>query len=193
MSEVMPLATLSFETPSDWEAWLANHHANTQGLWLKIAKSGTGIRSVTYAEALDIALCFGWIDGQKSALDDQHWLQKFTPRRPKSGWSKVNRQKVEALIAAGKMRPAGQHQVDLAKADGRWDVAYDSQSASTIPPDFQREMERYPGALTFFQTLDSANRYAFLYRIQTAKRPETRAARIQQFATMLSRHEKIHT
>lgn len=193
MSEPVALATLSFESQGDWAVWLDDHHADTPGLWLKIAKSGAGIRSVTYLGALEVALCYGWIDGQKAARDEQYWLQKFTPRRPKSGWSKVNRQKVEALIAAGKMRPAGQHQVDLAKADGRWDAAYDSQSASTIPPDFQREMERYPGALTFFQTLDSANRYAFLYRIQTAKRPETRAARIQKFAAMLSRHEQIHT
>jgi uncharacterized protein YdeI (YjbR/CyaY-like superfamily) len=186
------LPILAFATQREWEAWLEAHHADSPGLWLKIAKKGAEARSVTYAEALESALCFGWIDGQKAALDDPHWLQKFTPRRPKSVWSRVNCAKAEALIAAGRMRPAGLRQVEFAKADGRWDAAYDSQRAITIPPDFQRALDAHPEAYAFFMSLDSANRYAILWRIQTAKRPATRAARIATFIEMLSRHEKIH-
>ena len=186
------LPTLSFETQHEWETWLDHHHADSPGLWLKIAKKGAGTRSVSYAEALESALCYGWIDGQKAALDEQHWLQKFTPRRPKSGWSKVNRKNAEALLAAGRMRLAGLRQIELAKADGRWETAYDAQSTITVPPDFQRELDEHPEAKAFFASLDSANRYAVLYRIQTAKKSATRAARIQTFIEMLLQHQKIH-
>ncbi len=186
------LPILSFENQADWEAWLKEHHAEAKGIWLQIAKKGSGRQSVDYAEALESALCYGWIDGQKAAFDDQYWLQKFTPRGAKSKWSQVNREKAEALIVAGRMQPAGRRQVDLAKADGRWDTAYASQSQIAIPGDFQIELDRNPKAKEFFDTLNSVNRYAILYRIQDAKKPETRAARIQKFITMLANNEKIY-
>jgi uncharacterized protein YdeI (YjbR/CyaY-like superfamily) len=192
MNETNPLPTLSFASQREWDAWLDAHHTEAPGLWLKLAKKEAGIPSVTYAEALESALCYGWIDGQKAACDGQHWLQKFTPRRPKSVWSRVNREKAEALIAAGRMRPGGLRQVELARADGRWDAAYDSQRTITVPPDLQQELDRHPEAQAFFKTLNSQNRYAILYRIQSAKRPETRAARIQKFVEMLSRGETIY-
>lgn len=192
MNDANPLQTLAFATQEEWEAWLEAHHADIAGLWLKIAKSGAGTRSVSYAEALEGALCYGWIDGQKAALDDYYWLQKFTPRRPKSVWSKINRQKAEALVAAGRMRPSGLRQVDLAKADGRWKAAYDGQATIAVPPDLRSELDQHTVAAAFFSTLDSRNRYAILYRIQSAKTPETRAARIRKFVEMLSRHEKIY-
>ena len=180
------------ESQQAWEAWLETHQADTPGVWLKMAKKATGIRSVTYAEAVESALCFGWIDGQSKSLDESHWIQKFTPRRAKSNWSSVNREKVTALIAAGRMRPAGQRQIDLAKADGRWDAAYDPQRTIEVPPDLQSAFDAHPEARAFFETLDGRNRYAVLYRIQTAKRPETRAARIQKFAEMLAQGQKIY-
>lgn len=186
------LATLAFATQQDWEAWLDEHHAETPGLWLKIAKQAAGRPSVTYAEALESALCYGWIDGQKATFDDAHWLQKFTPRRARSGWSRVNREKATALIAAGRMRPAGLNEVERAKADGRWDAAYDSQRAITVPADLQSALDAEPEAKAFFATLDSHNRYAVLYRIQTAKKPETRAARIQTFVEMLAQRRKLY-
>ncbi len=186
------LPILSFETQQDWETWLKKHHSEAAGIWLKLAKKDAGIASLTYAEALESALCYGWIDGQKASFDHQCWLQKFTPRRPKSIWSKVNREKATALIAAGRMQPAGLRQVELAKADGRWDQAYASQSRTTIPADFQSGLDRNPEAQAFFRTLDGANRYAFLFRIQTAKRAETRSARIRKFIEMLLKHEKLH-
>jgi uncharacterized protein YdeI (YjbR/CyaY-like superfamily) len=186
------LATLAFATQQDWEAWLDEHHAETPGLWLKIAKQAAGRPSVTYAEALESALCYGWIDGQKASFDDAHWLQKFTPRRARSGWSRVNREKATALIAAGRMRPAGLNEVERAKADGRWDAAYDSQRAITVPADLQSALDAEPEAKAFFATLDSHNRYAVLYRIQTAKKPETRAARIQTFVEMLAQRRKLY-
>lgn len=186
------LPTLHFETQQGWEAWLDAHHADVAGVWLQIAKKTAGTPSVTYAEALDSALCYGWIDGQKASLDDAHWLQKFTPRRPKSAWSRVNCEKATALIAAGRMQLAGQRQVELAKADGRWEAAYDSQSTITVPADLQQELDARPDAKVFFGTLDSRNRYTILYRIQTAKKAETRAARIQKFVEMLSQRQKIY-
>ena len=192
MSNTEALPTLPFETPSAWEAWLREHHADARGVWLKLAKKEAGIPSISYAEALDVALCYGWIDGQKAACDAQFWLQKFTPRGPKSIWSKINCDKATALIAAGAMQPAGLRQVELARADGRWDAAYASQRTITIPDDLQRELDQHPQAQAFFKTLNSANRYAILFRIHTAKKPETRAARIRTFIEMLSRGEKIH-
>jgi len=184
--------TVACETQQAWEAWLEEHHAETLGVWLKMAKKATGISSVTYAEAVEGALCYGWIDGQSKSLDDTHWLQKFTPRRARSGWSKVNREKVTALIAAGRMRPAGLRQIELAQADGRWDAAYDPQRTIEVPPDLQRAFDAKPEAQAFFETLDGRNRYAVLYRIQTAKKPETRAARIQKFVEMLAQGQKIY-
>lgn len=186
------LSTLLFATQQEWETWLDEHHAESKGAWLKIAKKQAGTSSVSYAEALDSALCYGWIDGQKAALDEQYWLQKFTPRRPKSAWSKVNCDKAEVLLAQGSMRAAGLRQVELAKADGRWDQAYAPQSKITIPEDLQSELDKHPDAQAFFNMLDSVNRYAILYRIQTAKKAETRAARIKKFVDMLLRSEKIY-
>jgi uncharacterized protein YdeI (YjbR/CyaY-like superfamily) len=189
-TDILPI--LLFETQQDWEAWLNEHHGEAAGIWLKLAKKDADTASLTYAEALESALCYGWIDGQKASFDLQHWLQKFTPRRPQSIWSKVNRAKAAALIAAGRMQPAGLRQVELAQADGRWNRAYASQSNITIPADFQSELDKNPEAQAFFSSLDGANRYAILFRIQTAKRAETRSARMQKFIEMLSRHEKIH-
>lgn len=192
MKNTEQLPTISFASQQEWEQWLAGHHADAAGVWLKIARRESGIASVSYAEALDSALCYGWIDGQKAAFDEQYWLQKFTPRRAKSGWSKVNCEKASALIDAGRMQPAGLRQVELAQADGRWERAYDSQSKIGIPADFQSELDNNEQARAFFNTLDSANRYAILYRIQTAKKPETRSVRIHKFIDMLAKHEKIH-
>ena len=184
------LPIIPFASPGDWEAWLAEHHATSDGLWLKISKKDSGISSVTYAEALDVALCYGWIDGQKGKFDDDYYLQRFTPRRPRSKWSKINRGKVTKLIEEGKMKPAGLREVEKAKADGRWDAAYESQSNATVPEDLQRELDKNPAAAAFFETLNSTNRYAILYRIEEAKKPETRTRRIEKFVAMLSKHEK---
>lgn len=186
------LPILPFASQEDWERWLTEHHQTSKGLWLKIAKKDTGIDTVTYAEALDAALCHGWIDGQKGALDDTFWLQKFTPRGPRSKWSKINREKAEVLIEAGRMKPAGLAAVEQARSDGRWEQAYDSQSKAAVPEDLQKELDRNPKAAAFFATLDSANRYAVLYRVQEPKKPETRARRIEKFIDMLNRGEKIH-
>ena len=189
-SDTLPI--LPFKTQLDWEAWLKVNHAESTGVWLKLAKKEARTSSVSYAEALEGALCYGWIDGQKAAFDDKYWLQKFTPRSAKSIWSKVNCAKAEALIADGRMQPAGLRQVELAKADGRWERAYESQSKITIPEDFQSALDKNPQAKDFFNTLDSANRYAFLFRIHSAKKPETRAAKIQKFVEMLNQQQKLH-
>ena len=184
---------LSFASPDDWAAWLAEHHATAGGVWLTIAKQETGIASVTYAEALDAALCYGWIDGQKGSFDDQYWLQRFTRRKPKSRWSQSNRAKATALIEQGAMQPAGQREVEQAQADGRWDAAYAGQRTATVPDDLQQALDQHPTARDVFTTLDSANRYAILYRVQDAKKPETRARRIAQYVAMLSEGRKIHS
>ena len=181
-----------FDDQASWESWLDKHGGTANGVWLKIAKKGSGIDSVNYAQALESALCCGWIDGQKAPLDEQYWLQMFTPRGPKSAWSMINREKAEALIAAGRMRPAGLHQVELARADGRWDAAYASPRNIEVPEDLQRELDQHPAARAFFATLDSANRYAVLYRVLNAKKPATRAAWITRLVEMLERNEKIH-
>ena len=184
---------LPFATAQLWAAWLTGHHADTpDGLWLKIAKKESGVATVTYAEALDEALCFGWIDGQKGALDETWWLQRFTPRRPRSRWSKVNTEKALALIAAGRMQPPGLREVEAARADGRWDNAYHGQSVAQVPPDLQAAFDANPKAAEFFATLTGANRYAVLYRIHDAKRPQTRADRIAKFVAMLERGETLH-
>jgi uncharacterized protein YdeI (YjbR/CyaY-like superfamily) len=186
------LEVMSFETQQNWETWLKEHHTDTKGIWLKIAKKEARTPSVSYSEALESAICYGWIDGQKASFDDRYWLQKFTPRTARSIWSKVNCDKATALITEGRMQPAGLRQVERAKSDGRWDKAYDSQSKITIPDDFQRELDNNPKAREFFKTLNSVNRYAILFRIQTAKKPETRSARIQKFIEMLSQHQRIY-
>jgi uncharacterized protein YdeI (YjbR/CyaY-like superfamily) len=186
------LPVLLFDTQEDWRAWLENNHKQPQGLWLKHAKKSSSKKSVSYEEALQEALCYGWIDSQKQAYDDDYYLQKFTPRGPRSVWSKVNVAKVEALIKMGKMQPAGLAAINLAKQDGRWDAAYDSASANKIPEDFLAELNKNPKAKEFFGTLNKANTYAFSWRILTAKKPETRKARIEKFIHMLSRGEKLH-
>jgi uncharacterized protein YdeI (YjbR/CyaY-like superfamily) len=187
-----PLPVLCFESADAWDAWLADHHDSSPGLWLKIAKKGSAGRSISYSEALDVALCHGWIDGQKGRHDDDYWLQRFTPRKPGSNWSKINTERAAALITSGRMRPAGLREVERARADGRWEQAYESQSRVTVPDDLARALAANERARAFFATLDSANRYAILYRIGTAKKPETRAKRIDTFVAMLSEHRKIH-
>ena len=186
------LPVSEFHSRGAWEAWLAGNHEQSAGVWLKIAKKGAGAATVSYADALEIALCFGWIDGQKGALDDEYWLQRFTPRRPRSRWSRINREKAAELIAAGRMRPAGLREVDRAKADGRWDAAYHGQAAITVPPDLEAALAGNDAARAFFATLNGANRYAILYRIQDARRPETRARRIAAYVAMLAEHKTLH-
>lgn len=186
------LPILLFNNQAAWESWLQLHHADSQGVQLKISKKNSGITTVNYDQALESALCYGWIDSQITAFDSQYYLHKFSPRRPNSKWSKMNCEKAEALIAAGRMQPAGLRQVELAKADGRWEAAYDPQSRISIPEDFRRELNQNPVAKEFFATLDSHNRYAILHRLQDAKKPETRAQRLKKFVDMLENHQKIH-
>jgi uncharacterized protein YdeI (YjbR/CyaY-like superfamily) len=183
---------LLLEDQETWFFWLHNNHATSSGVWLRIAKKSANARSVSYLQAVDAALCFGWIDGQKKSDDESYWLQRFTPRSEKSIWSKINREKAIRLIELGQMNAAGLREVERAKRDGRWDGAYDSPSGATIPADFQTVLKKIPRAKAFFATLDSRNRYAVLFRIQTAKKAETRAKRIKQFAKMLSQREKIY-
>ena len=181
-----------FSDARAFEAWLKRNHAASAGLWLKIAKRGASEPSVTYPEAVEVALCWGWIDGQKKRLDEQHYLQRFTPRRARSLWSKINTEKAEALMQAGRMQAPGHAQIEAAKADGRWARAYDGASASTIPEDLLAALEAEPKAQAFFATIDAASRYAVLWRIQTAVKAETRAQRIAQLVAMLARGETIH-
>lgn len=187
------LPIVSFADPSAWATWLAANHASSRGVWLKLAKKASGVASVTYAEALEVALAWGWIDGQKNRFNDAAWLQKFTPRGAKSIWSKINRDKALALIAAGEMKAPGLAEVERAKRDGRWEAAYDSQSRATVPEDLAAALGANARAKAFFATLDAQNRYAVLFRIHTAKKAETRAKRIALFVDMLARNEKIHT
>ena len=191
MTEPDP-STILFPNQKAWEAWLRTNHATSAGVWLRLAKKGSPVQSVSYAEALEAALCYGWIDAQKKPESEHAWLQRFTLRRPKSIWSKVNREKAAALIKAGRMRPAGLDQVARAKQDGRWDAAYDSPANAEVPDDLAAALDRNAPAKAFFQTLDRANRYAVLWRIQTVKKAETRARRIREFVAMLERHEKLH-
>jgi len=192
MEMLANLPIMPFASPSAWEEWLAEHHAQAPGVWLKLAKKVSGTASVTYAEALDVALCYGWIDGQKKPYDALFWLQKFTPRRSKSGWSKLNTEKVAQLIGAGRMQPSGLREVEAAKADGRWDTAYASQRTVIVPDDLRLELERRPEALAFFASLNNVNRYAICYRIETAKKPETRRARLETFLAMLESKQRLH-
>jgi uncharacterized protein YdeI (YjbR/CyaY-like superfamily) len=182
-----------FAGREEMEEWLEENHASSNGIWLKIAKKGAAEPSATYEEAVELSLCFGWIDSQVRRFDDQHYLQRFTPRRPRGRWSKINRKKAEALIAAGKMRPSGLEEIEAAKADGRWEAAYEGQRTATVPPDLQRELDANPKAAAFFAALSSANRYAIIYRLDDAKKPETRERRLKKFVDMLERGEKIHS
>jgi uncharacterized protein YdeI (YjbR/CyaY-like superfamily) len=186
------LPTIAFRTQAAFEEWLEAEHASAPGLWVKFAKKGSGVESVTYPEARDSALCFGWIDGQAASLDETYWLQRFTPRRPRSRWSRINRERVAELTAAGRMRPAGLAEVERAKADGRWEQAYASPGSAVVPEDLRAALDADPVAAEAFAGLDGRNRYAILYRIGDAKRPQTRAARIEKFVGMLRRGEKLH-
>jgi uncharacterized protein YdeI (YjbR/CyaY-like superfamily) len=183
---------MSFASQDEWETWLTDQHERSSGLWLKIAKKDAATRTVSYADALVVALCFGWIDGQKRAFDDVHWLQRFTPRRQKSRWSRINRDKAQELIDAGRMRPAGLREVELARTDGRWESAYEGQRTIAVPPDLAAALAANDAASAFFATLTGANRYAVLYRINDAKRPETRARRIATYVTMLADGQTLH-
>src|SRR4051794_7862109 len=175
MSDDLPVEELPSQAA--WEEWLEQHHADARGVWLKFAKKGTGVTTVNYAEALEVALCYGWIDAQVKRLDETYYLQRFTPRRARSRWSKINRDSATRLIESGAMKPSGLAEVERAKADGRWDAAYDSAATATVPEDLERALARDKKARAFFATLSSQNRYAILHRIQGAKRPETRARR----------------
>lgn len=181
-----------FPTHRAFEAWLRKNHASSAGVWLLISKAGAEKPSVTYAEAVEVAICHGWIDGQKKAWNAQHWLQRFTPRRPRSVWSKTNRAKAEALIASGRMQPSGLAEVERARADARWEAAYDGSRTAVVPPDLEAAFVDEPGARNFFDQLDRANRYAVLWRVQTAKTPQSRAKRIAALVAMLARGEQIH-
>jgi uncharacterized protein YdeI (YjbR/CyaY-like superfamily) len=183
---------LQFASQQEWEAWLEIHHAEVRAVWLKFAKKGSGIRSVSYEEAVEGALCYGWIDGQSKSYDGQFWLQRFTPRSRKSKWSRVNREKALELVRKGRMTPAGMAEVERAQQDGRWEAAYDSPSRATVPEDLQRALDEHPNAKAFFATLDSRNRYAILYRLHDAKKPETRARRIDEFVAMLEERRKLY-
>ncbi len=187
------LPVLPFADAGAWEAWLEANET-TKGAWLKIAKKDSGIPSVTYAEALDVALCHGWIDGQKRSFDAAYFLQRFTPRRPKGLWSKINIGHVERLTAAGRMRAGGLREVEAARADGRWDAAYDGSRNMAVPPELAKALAlaKHRKARAFFETLDAANRYAVCWRVQTAKTPETKAKRVETLVAMLARGEKLH-
>ena len=186
------LPQISFASGAEWEAWLEDNHAVSDGVWIKMAKKSAGVESVRYPEVLESALCFGWIDGRREPLDDRRFLQRFTPRRPRSKWSRINREKVERLMADARMRPAGHAEVERAKADGRWEAAYEGQQRISVPDDLQRELDALPEAKAFFDGLNSQNRYAILYRLQDAKRPETRERRLRKFVAMLEAGEKIY-
>ncbi len=181
-----------FKEKKDWAVWLDRNHCKSAGLWLQIAKKGSKLQSVTYGEAVEVALCYGWIDGQKRPQDEEVWLQRFAPRSKRSVWSKINREKAVALIAKGEMKFAGLAAIEQAKQSGRWDTAYDSPREASVPSDFQAALDANPRASAFFETLDKANRYAILWRIQTVKKAETRVRKITQFIEMLERKEKIH-
>ena len=187
---ILPIKRFANQTA--WKRWLGAHHASSSGIWMAIAKNGSGLASVSYADAIDGALCYGWIDGQKQKLDECRWLQKFTPRGKRSIWSEINRAKAEKLIACGEMKAPGAKAIAAAKKEGRWDRAYASQRAITVPDDLASALRRNPKAQAFFDELNSANRYAILFRIHAAKKPETRERRLRKFVTMLEKHELIH-
>jgi uncharacterized protein YdeI (YjbR/CyaY-like superfamily) len=182
---------MSFASPQAWEGWLEENH-RCAGVWIKMAKRDAGIESVRYPDVLEIALCFGWIDGRRKALDERHFLQRFTPRRPRGRWSRINRDTAARLTAEGRMRAAGHAEVERAKLDGHWDAAYEGQKRSVVPDDLQRELDARPQARAFFAELSSQNRYSILYRLQDAKKPETRARRLAKFVAMLEAGQTIH-
>jgi uncharacterized protein YdeI (YjbR/CyaY-like superfamily) len=186
------LQTLPFDSATEWERWLEDNHSASDGVWVKMGKKQAGVQSVRYPEVLECALCFGWIDGRREALDERHFLQRFTPRRSRSRWSRINRDTAERLISEGRMRAAGLAEVERARADGRWEAAYEGQRSIAVPEDLQRELDARPSARTFFAELSSQNRYAILYRLQDAKRPQTRARRLVKFVAMLEAQETIH-
>jgi uncharacterized protein YdeI (YjbR/CyaY-like superfamily) len=186
------LPTIAFASAAEWEAWLEANHAVAAGVWIKMAKKDAGIESVRYPEVLESALCFGWIDGRREALDEQYFLQRYTPRRARSRWSRINREKAQLLIEEGRMRPPGLTEIERAQADGRWAAAYAGQKSIAVPDDLQRELDARPEAKAFFAGLNSQNRYAILYRLQDAKKAETRARRLAQFVAMLEAGETIH-
>lgn len=192
VAETTPLQSLTCASRQEWEAWLEAHGGASPGVWLRLAKKHAGQVTLSYAEALDSALCFGWIDGVKRAESEQFWLQRFSPRTARSIWSKINTQKAEALERAGRMRPAGLQAMALARQDGRWDKAYTSARNTVIPEDLQAALAANPAARTFFDTLNSQNRYAVLFRIQNVKKADTRARKIAQFVEMLARGEKLY-
>jgi uncharacterized protein YdeI (YjbR/CyaY-like superfamily) len=187
------LPTIAFPSRADWENWLEANHDIADGVWIKSAKKASGIETVRYVEAVEAALCFGWIDGQAKSLDEQWYLQRFTPRRARSKWSQINRARAETLIESGAMRPAGLREIERAKDDGRWEAAYPSPSKIEVPDDLRAALDANPAAAQSFEQLDATNRYAVLYRIHDAKRADTRARRIEQFVAMLARGEKIHS
>ncbi len=182
----------AFKDAKAWESWLAKNQSAAEGLWMRISKKASGKKSITYPEALEIALCYGWIDGQKRPESETTWLQRFVPRRPRSIWSKINREKALVLIAGGRMKPAGLAEIERAKMDGRWDAAYASFSSATTPEDLEKELDRHPKAKAFFKTLNRTNAYAILWRIHTAKKPETRERRIRTYIEMLEKGETLH-
>jgi uncharacterized protein YdeI (YjbR/CyaY-like superfamily) len=186
------LPLLTFADAAAWEDWLADNAESAAGVWLRTAKKGAAQATVSYQGALEVALCFGWIDGQKAPLDEEYWLQRFTPRKPGSRWSRINTQKADALVEAGRMRPAGLREIERAKADGRWAVAYENQRDASVPDDLRAALEANDAAREFFATISRINRYAILYRIQTVKRAETRARKIEQYVQMLAEHKTIH-
>jgi uncharacterized protein YdeI (YjbR/CyaY-like superfamily) len=190
--ELGDLPVLAFGSPADWRDWLAGNGATAAGVWLKTAKKGAPEPTISYAEALEEALCFGWIDGQKGPLDEHYWLQRFTPRKPGSKWSEINTDKATTLIETGRMQPAGLQEVERARADGRWDRAYAGQATSTVPDDLRQALDANPAAAEFFETISRVNRYAILYRIHAVKRAETRARKIEQYVQMLAEHKTIH-
>jgi uncharacterized protein YdeI (YjbR/CyaY-like superfamily) len=181
-----------FKTQKDLAAWLEKNHTRNEGLWVRFAKKGAGKKTVTYLEAVETALCYGWIDGQSKSESETTWIQRFTPRRTRSMWSKVNRDKALALIARGDMKPAGHAEVERAQRDGRWESAYDPSTTSEVPADLQHELDRRPAAAEFFDKLSRSNRYAILWRLQTAKRPQTRAQRLKTCVEMLEKGETFH-
>ncbi|OOG43044.1 YdeI family protein [Polaromonas sp. A23] len=185
-------ATLQFALQAEWAQWLAAHHADSKGVWLRHAKKGAPVSTLSHAEALEVALCFGWIDSQRKGESEHFYLQRWSPRGARSVWSKVNRDKVLGYIQTGHMQPAGLAEIERARKDGRWDAAYDPASRAQIPADLQAALDATPGAAEFFATVSAQNRFAVLFRVQGAKKPETRARRIDQFAQMLSRGETIY-
>lgn len=192
MNKKLELPQHLFEDQFAFEKWLELNHSTSPGIWLQIAKKGSRIESITYDQAVESGLCYGWIDSQKEKLDDKSWIQRFTPRGAKSIWSKINKDRAEALIEAGRMKPSGLKMIDAAKKNGEWDKAYEPQSNATIPEDFALELERNADAKAFYETLDRQNKYAISFRIHTAKKQETRVKRIQEFIMMLQNGEKIY-